>query len=231
MENILDDGTAKILTFIDCYEVINKELEKRRHKWALHCRPDIDYDDVKQIIFLHINTKFGQWDQSKSLLPWVNTVITNQTTNLLRNYFLNIAKPCSNCPANEGEDKCRIYGIQSSQCQLYAKWEKSRKNAYNVKLPVSIENHISENYDRPSQDINLEEMAESLHELMKKVLSPIQYKFYQALYIDHKSDEETATLMGYQTKEKNRAKGYKQLLNMKKIIIEKAKKVIAKYLY
>ena len=46
-----------------------------------------------------------------------------------------------------------------------------------------------------------------------------EWKIYQALYIDDKSEEDAATLMGYKTNEKNRVPGYKQIKNVKKSII------------
>ena len=62
---------------------------------------------------------------------------------------------------------------------------------------------------------------------MEKTLKPIEWRVYKYLYIDGKDEEQTAKLMGYRTTEKNRIAGYKQIKNIKKIIILKVKK----YLY
>lgn len=214
--------------FEDRYEEIEVELEKRRYKWTLKAVNSLDYDDIKQIISLHIYIQWEKWDQDKPFLPWVNTVISNQTINLLRNLYFNVSRPCVRCPANEGDNHCRLYGTQCNSCPIYARWEKTKKNAYNVKLPVSIENHLQETDSIGSTFMDLEKMAANLHPLMKKCLSPIQYKVYKALYIDNKSDEEVAELMKYKSNEKNRSEGYKQINNTKKIIIEKARKIIRK---
>ena len=61
---------------------------------------------------------------------------------------------------------------------------------------------------------------------MEKTLKPIEWKFYNLAYIAHKSEEEIAKIMGYKSSEKNRLAGYKQIRNLKKIIIQKAKKYI-----
>jgi hypothetical protein len=59
---------------------------------------------------------------------------------------------------------------------------------------------------------------------MQTVLKPIEWKIYQYLYVDGKTEEQVAKLMGYRTSEKNRMAGYKQIKNLKKAIIIKVKK-------
>jgi len=63
---------------------------------------------------------------------------------------------------------------------------------------------------------------------MQEILKPIEWKVYKHLYMEYKSEEEVAKLMGYRTSEKNRIPGYKQIKNIKKSIIEKVKKVLNK---
>lgn len=217
--------------FEDKIEEINQEIEKRRYKWQLKAIAWKDFDDVAQEIRIHINDKWYLWDQRRAFLPWLNTVISNQITNQLRNLYMNIARPCVGCHANEGDDRCRIYDKQCADCPIFAKWEKTRKSAYDVKLPLSIENRLQEVYDIPEHDIDIESKTELLHSLMKDALTPIQYKVYNYLFIENKTEEETAALMGYKTGEKHRNPGYKQIQNMRKIILEKAKKVISKDIY
>src|SRR6478735_4891919 len=98
-----------MVKFEDKYLIIEKEIEKRRHKWTLKAVAWLCFDDVKQLILIHIWKQFGKWDQDKEFLPWVNRVISNQIINLLRNLYMNMARPCISCCANEGEDRCRIY--------------------------------------------------------------------------------------------------------------------------
>ena len=61
---------------------------------------------------------------------------------------------------------------------------------------------------------------------MKKILKPIEWKVYNLLYIENKDDKFVAKSMGYITSEKNRLPGYKQIKNIKKRIIIKAKKIL-----
>jgi hypothetical protein len=110
---------------------------------------------------------------------------------------------------------------------LFANWEKSKKNAHDTKLTVSIENHSQEINDMPTDSMNVEDAAKNIHNKMQKVLKPIEWKVYKHLYIEGRDEEQTAKLMGYRTTEKNRIAGYKQIKNIKKAIIFKVKK----YLY
>ena len=41
----------------------------------------MDYDDVSQIIRLHIYKKWDMYDPAKPLAPWLNRIITNQIKN------------------------------------------------------------------------------------------------------------------------------------------------------
>ena len=45
----------KELTFEDAYPVIKSEIEKKKHKWTLTSLAWISYEDVSQIILLHIS--------------------------------------------------------------------------------------------------------------------------------------------------------------------------------
>ena len=62
---------------------------------------------------------------------------------------------------------------------------------------------------------------------MKKELKPIEWRVYNLLYIQNKTENEVAKEMGYVTSEKNRQPGYKQIKNIKKAIIKKAKQLIS----
>ena len=63
---------------------------------------------------------------------------------------------------------------------------------------------------------------------MKEILKPSEWKVYEALYVENKSEEEVAKIMKYKTNEANRVPGYKQIKNIKKSIINKVKKVLEK---
>lgn len=210
-------------SFEGSLDEINTEISKRKPKWNLTALSWLDYEDVAQIIRVHIFKKWSKYNPTKPLGPWVNRIISNQIKNLIRNNYGNYSRPCLKCSASEGDDLCAIYVKQCSKCPLYAQWEKTKKRAYDTKLPVPLENHVQEVFSRAEDSIDIEKSSKNLHVRMEAILKPTEWKIYKALYIDNLSEEETATLMGYKTTEKNRTAGYKMIGNIKKSIIKKAK--------
>jgi DNA-directed RNA polymerase specialized sigma24 family protein len=203
---------------------IDQEISKRRHKWNLTTLAWMDFSDVSQILRIHIFKKWKMYDQKQPLAPWINRIVSNQIKNLIRNNYGNYSRPCLKCAAAENEDGCNIYDNQCSNCPLYAKWEKSKKSAHDIKLAVTLENHSQEVHNIIEDDINIDKAAKNIHAKMQKILKPTEWRFYNLYYIQHKSEEESASLMGYKTTEKNRKIGYKQVKNLKKAIITKVKK-------
>lgn len=212
------------LSFEDKISEINQEINKRRHKWNLTTLAWMDFSDVSQILRIHIYKKWNLYDPKKPLAPWVNRIVSNQIKNLIRNNYGNYSRPCLRCAAAEQEDGCTIYASQCSKCPLYAKWEKSKKSAHDIKLPVALENHTQEVHNIIEDEIDIEKTAKNIHAKMQQILKPIEWKFYELYYIKHKSEEESAKSMGYKTTEKNRKIGYKQVKNLKKSIMIKVKK-------
>lgn len=213
--------------FEDYIEQINEEIKKRRSKWNLTALSWMDFDDVSQIIRIHIFKKWHLYDTKKPLNPWINRIISNQIKNLIRNNYGNYCRPCLKCAAAESGDLCYIYGKQSEVCPLFANWARTKKIAYNAKLPVSIEDYNNEINLAEYTGVDVDSLLLKLNVKMKEVLKPAEWKIYKALYIENLSEEEVATMMGYKTNEKNRVPGYKQIKNVKKSIIIKAKKMLA----
>jgi hypothetical protein len=217
----------KKISFLDALPVINEEIAKRRTRWSLTIISWIDFDDVSQIIRIHLNKKWHLYNQSRPLVPWVNRVISSQIKNVVRNIYGNYSRPCLGCSANEGNDLCSIYVKQCEDCPLFAKWAKTKKHAHDSKLPVSLENHSQEVYDKPFQDVNLELIIPKLHAKMREKLKPIEWQVYRLRYIENKEDEQIAKTLGYKTTEKNRPNGYKRISNINKIIIAKARQILS----
>jgi len=224
----------KKLTYEDCHEIIIEEISKRRHKWFLTSISWMDFDDVIQIISSHVYVKWDKFDQSKPLKPWLNKTISNQLKNILRNNYSNFVRPCMSCPFNlsgsGGEDGACSFtksGAQDSSCPLFLKWEKTKKSAYDIKLPLSID--AEEVQYRELQDVHTEIQTpeKRLHQEMKKILPERQFIIYEMLFILHQSEEEVAIKMGYKTSETGRKAGYNQIKNLKKQFKEKARHIIA----
>ena len=230
------DGTY--YTFEECQPVIEAEIRKRRKKWMLDKIAYMDFDDVVQIIQLHIFVKWHLWDQNRPILLWLNRTTSHQIFNLLRNTYLSKSCVCTSCPLNLGGGVCREYGnTRSHQCQTYNMWSSSKKfDKEQVNFPHSIheleenaqEKLICQNSLNPIYDYD------KFHELMLTVLSPPQQQIYTWLYIENKSEEEVSKLMGYEknVQSKNpksrgaRSPGYRTLIKFKAIFVKHAKKLI-----
>ena len=213
--------------FEDYIEQIDAEIKKRKSKWNLTALAWMDFDDVSQILRIHIFKKWHLYDTKKPLNPWINRIISNQIKNLIRNNYGNYCRPCLKCAAAESGDLCYIYGKQCESCPLFANWVRTKKQAYDAKLPVSINEHSAEINMTEYKDIDIIVLMKRLNEKMRQALKPAEWKIYKALYIDNLSEEKAASLMGYKTNEKNRVPGYKQIKNVKKSIIQKVKRIIA----
>ena len=210
-------------TFEEAIDFINNEINKRKNKWTLTILAWIDYEDVAQILRIHIYKKWHLYNPEHSLGPWVNRIISNQIKNLIRNNYGNYCRPCLKCAASDGSEGCSIYDKQCSSCPLFHNWEKTKKIAYNTKLPVSLELHQQEVHNRANESIDIEKTADNIHEKMRLILKPVEYKVYKSLYVDHKTEEEAARLVGYKSSEVGRPPGYKQIKNIQKVIIKKVK--------
>lgn len=225
-----------MISFESKIDVIDTEILKRRAKWFLHGVAHIGFEDVAQIIRLHIYNKWSKWDQTKPLEPWINRIITNQLRNLIRNNYGSFAKPCTSCPFNESVDDvgndCGFTSDrkQSIECPVYAKWAQSKKdNQFNINLAKSYDVHDFEIESVDSgNSFDIDRAAERLHEKMKEVLNPKDYEAYTLLFVLNISDEEAAKRLNYTTSEANRKAGYGQIRNLREKFSRKAKELIQK---
>jgi RNA polymerase sigma factor (sigma-70 family) len=227
-KKVTEEAPKEKPTFEESIDDIDREIAKRRNKWNLTVLAWMDFQDVSQILRIHIYKKWHLYDPEKPLGPWINRIISNQIKNLIRNNYGNYARPCLRCAAAEGGELCSIYTKQCNDCPLYSNWEKSKKRAHDAKLPVSLEDHHQEVHSMPSDTIDIEKIAKKLHKKMKSILKPVEWSVYKYLYVEQRSEEEAAKLMGYRTSEKGRQPGYKQIKNIKKSIIAKVKKILYK---
>jgi hypothetical protein len=214
------------LKFENCFALINTEIVKRKNKWTLSALNWIDFEDVSQIIRFHIYKKWNLYDESKPILPWINRIISNQIKNLIRNNYGNYARPCLKCAAAIGESECKIYGKQDKPCPMYKNWVKTKKNAYDLKMTVSVEDHSYEINNQSVPQYNIQRAAANLHEKMKKMLKPIEWRVYDLLYIQNKTEEYVCKNLEFKYDKKAKTTYNKQLRNIQKAIIKKAKECL-----
>lgn len=214
-----------MLKYQDLSEEIDAEIEKRRGKWRY---PHIDFDDIAQGIRIRIYNKWSKWDQERPFGPWVNTLITNYLINVAEETYTNYTPPCNKCVGDEGEDLCRFTNSRKkcAECPFYAKWEKSKKPAFDVKIPLSAENHSWEIQNMPQDFFSVDSSKKLLFEEMKRVLKPLEYKMFKMLYIENKDEVEIAAIMKFRTTENNRRPGYRQIKNYKDLFVKRAKEIL-----
>jgi DNA-directed RNA polymerase specialized sigma subunit len=90
-----------------------------------------------------------------------------------------------------------------------------------------MENHSKEIDSYEDSSINFSDSIKRLNQLLKESLSDTHYQVYTMLFFEERTEEEVAKFMGYKTNEKNRAAGYKQIKNLKKMLKLKAQKIIS----
>jgi hypothetical protein len=215
------------IKFEACINLINTEILKRKNKWTLSTLNWIDFEDVSQIIRFHIYKKWNLYDEKKPMLPWINRIISNQIKNLIRNNYGNYARPCLKCAAALGESECRIYGKQDQGCPMFNNWTKTKKNAYDLKMAVSIEDHSYEINNQVCINSDIQKATQNLHEKMKQVLKPVEWKVYELLYINHKTEEQVCKILKFKYDKEAKSAYNKQLKNIQKSIIRKAKQSLA----
>lgn len=203
-------------SFEENYTEICGLIERKRSKWQFKASVMRDFDDVKMEILAHIWKQWALYDQARPLGAWVNTVIHHKITNILRDSYLSTSSPCSRCACNMGDNLCSLYGEQGISCDLYKDWYETKKSRHDARLPLPLENHTNEVYDKPDSNIDIEKAMLVLHKKMKNHLTSSEWDIYENIYVLNFSKEETAKKLGFKTSEKNRTSGYKRFKQVSK---------------
>lgn len=204
-------------------------LSKYRSKWHLDALAWLDYSDVCQIIRIHIFEKWHLWDQKRSFKPWAAMVISNQIKNLIRNNYSNFAKPCLKCDHNMGGTGCATNKsqIQDGECGIYAKWQKKKERAYNLKLALPIDGNFPMGEVKMEDNINFDKSETRLHELIALRLNEKHRKVYHMLYVENVDEAEVARIFKFKKdSSKRKTIRYKQINNLKKKFYAIAKDIL-----
>ena len=214
-------------SYEDFSDVIDTAIKKQQFKWRLNAVKWFDFEDVSQIIKLHISKKWHMWDQERPLEPWIGRIISNQIRNLVRNHYGNYVKPCTNCKFARGDDcSSTVTKKQDDTCALYAKWEKSKKSGLELKIPLSTEDFTKEVQGKPYTDFDFNSSLERLNIHMEIRLTETHFVAYQMLYFEDKTEEDVARFMGYKISPQKKKLGYRQVKNLKKKFLEIALEIL-----
>lgn len=216
-----------------CYEDKHAEietlLERGRKRWSLEAIAWMDYDDIKQIIRAHIAKKWHLWDQGKQFGPWCNRLIANQIKNQVRNHYSSFSKPCLRCPHNLGNESCAQTesGHQDSSCAQYKKWEVGKKAAYDVKMPIPLEDGFIDTTSHLYDEFDHDKSADNLHKEVLKRLDEKNGVIYTILFIKGGSDDEAALELSIRDGVSgNKAAYIKKVGLMKKKFYEVAREIL-----
>ena len=204
-------------TYEDFSEVIDLAIKKQQYKWRLNAVRWFDFEDVEQIIKVHIAKKWDMWDQERPLEPWIGRIISNQIRNLVRNHYGNYVNPC---PKHQEPDH------DSSTCPICQKWEKSKKAGLELKIPLSTEDFIKEVTNKQYLDFDFSSSLEKLNFEMEARLKDNHYVAYRMLYFESSSEEDVAKFMGYKISPQKRKLGYRQVKNLKKKFLQVAIEIL-----
>jgi len=218
-----------MLTYEECSDSIEKEIAKRRGKWTLTILRWMDFEDVAQILRAHIFKKWHLWDQERKLAPWIQRIMSRQIYNLLRNNYTNYARPCIQCKFSMGEEGCEKTPSreQCAECPLYKKWTENKQAGYHIKMPLELENHTQEVFNKIDDTINFKETMRRVSEELEKRMSKKRFAAFNILFIDGTSDEEAIKILNIKENTKNKY-GQKKLLTAFKDSLQKEAKEIIK---
>ena len=204
-------------TYEDFSDIIDAAIKKQQYKWRLRAVRWFDFEDVEQIIKLHIAKKWHMWDQERPLEPWIGRIISNQMRNLIRNHYGNYVTPCP---------KYQFADHDPSTCPICSKWEKTKKMGLELKIPLSTEDFVKEVRGREYTDFDFNGSLKRLDLYMEIKLSETHYVAYRMLYFEDKTEEDVAKFMGYKISPQKRKLGYRQVKNLKKKFLETALEIL-----
>jgi len=185
------EGNAVL--FNQYYPEIKRLVGQRRGKWVLS---SMEWMDIESLLITHIWKKMHLYDPSRPFDRWCNTVLTAQIANILRDQLFRHARPCLSsgeygtpCRFNGGGAVCNWHlnptGQQNCHCPLFAAWEKKKGFRADIASPLSLESHVDEHHNKPSDFIDYDRHKAAIDKIMVKKLTKSDAKIYRMIYIRH----------------------------------------------
>lgn len=220
-----------MFNFEDKINSIDELIKKNKNRWSLSDIGGFSFEDLAQIIRLHIYNKWEQWDQSRPFEHWCNRIIINQIKNTVRNRYSRDAPPCTSCPFDRGGESCGYTnsGVKCGECPAFQKWSRKKRNKFYLKSPISIDSaSFVERMDflDPLSSIKLEKSIPKFHIFLCKFLNIKMQNFYKLIYINELTDDQII-----ETLKKTNGKGItkRQLVSIRKKLQEVAEKKISEF--
>lgn len=184
-----------MITFEEKINDIDLLIQKNRGRWHLSNIGGFGYEDVAQVIRLHIFDKWHLWKQDLPFEPWCNKIIINQIKNTVRNRYSRDAPPCSSCTFDRGGEFCGYTesGVKCSQCPLFKKWAKKKQSKHFLKNTSSINVETfkeTQDFSDPLTSVKLEDSIGKFHKFLFQFLSPKMAQFYQLIFVEQLKDDD-----------------------------------------
>ena len=117
---------------------------------------------------------------------------------------------------------------QDISCPDFAKWKKKKERAYNIKLPLSLDEAVAiSTTTHLRDDFDYADSADKLHKLVVRHLNEKHKQIYILLYVKNEDENKIAEKFGFKADSSKRKKPrYKQMANLKKKFYLLALKII-----
>lgn len=237
--------------FKEAVPEIQQLISQRRRSWKL--TSVMDYEDVGSIILAYIWKVFHQYDRSRPLENWANTIITTQIQNLLRDHLYKNSRPCVAatsygycCVYNTGGNGCKWTkenpkgsgsGIQDVSCWAYAKWDKKKRAKQAILSPVSLDDTGPQGdptlslYERTPSHMgylfDVDAAKKVIDESIVRRLSEQENHVYRCLYIERLSIDETVAKLKMKKRGKRDMRSYMIVRSISLKIKEVVKQIIS----
>jgi DNA-directed RNA polymerase specialized sigma24 family protein len=203
------------------------EINKRRNGWTLS---SISFEDVSQMLLIRAFNKYHTYIPEKGEFShWINRLITNALTNILRDNLQKFSRPCiQGCQFNLGDNFCSYTksGLQCVECPLYRKWKKKKEAEFNIKQSLPLETHSQEVNSIQSDFIDIEEAKKMLDEKIELFLTIQEYRIYHLLFTEHRSVEEVGKILKFKKPDGKGSPGYQTIHKARQKIVKVAKRII-----
>lgn len=225
------------LNIEDHLDTINREIAKRRARWKLdETVLFMSYEDVSQKIRLHIFKKWPKYDGIRPVANWANSIITNQIKNMVRDVYGSAQCICIQCPHNIGGNRCDAFGTQKNlNCSDFSKWNQGKRYKHEISfasssdapLPGDENNNLKrELVGRTCNFLDFDLKIPEFNSLLQTRLKPLDWKTYLLLFVENKTDIQTAKELGYNVDGGKDSRGVKAVAKIKTRIYAMAKEVV-----
>jgi hypothetical protein len=99
-----------------------------------------------------------------------------------------------------------------------------KKSGYDIKMPLELENHISEVNNMPSDEVDYDFAVEKLTIELKAQLDEKTFRAYSMLNFEHLDEKEVAIYLGFKPRPQNSVA--KQMVEFKSALFKKVREII-----